>query len=389
MIIELHLLQSYPASNLNRDDVGQPKSVTFGGVPRARISSQSLKRSARTLFQRHGLAEDETGVRTKRLLTDTARKLTDGDGDPAAETVDVVREALRELGFGVAKQDLTEYLLFVGRRASDQLAEFCRSNWSALADVAATRRAAAQKSAAEAKKAEAKIKKVKPDRETVEEARRILDAGRVADIALFGRMIADNKDFNVDAASQVAHAFSTHAVATEFDFYTAVDDIKPDAEAGADMIGTVDFNAACYYRYANLDLGQLARNLPGDKDLLARAAGAWLRSFVHATPSGKQNSTAARTKPETLLTVVREHGAWSLANAFLRPVTGDDLLGDSTKLMLEHFSRLRGFYGDDELRKVTAAAATTELPVLQDSETAASLDELTRRTLEAALEPTA
>jgi CRISPR system Cascade subunit CasC len=384
VIIELHLLQSYPVSNLNRDDVGQPKSVTFGGVQRARISSQSLKRAARMQFQQYGLAEDETGVRTKRLLDAAARTLTPDGEEPTDETIDVVREALRALGFDVAKNDLTEYLLFVGRRASDELAEFCRDNWSELATIAAARREAAQKSTAQTKKA--KDKKVKPDRERVERARRILDASRVADIALFGRMIADNKDFNVDAASQVAHAFSTHAVATEFDFYTAVDDLKPEAEAGADMIGTVDFNAACYYRYANLDLDQLSRNLRGDEDLVARTTSAWLRAFVDATPSGKQNSTAARTKPETLLTVVRDHGAWNLANAFLRPVIGDDLLSESSRRMLDHFARLRGFYGDDQLREVVAAAPTSELPPLEGSNTASSLDELVDLTLSAALE---
>ncbi|GAA0514038.1 hypothetical protein GCM10011581_36920 [Saccharopolyspora subtropica] len=155
------------------------------------------------------------------------------------------------------------------------------------------------------------------------------------------------------------------------------------------MIGTVDFNAACYDRYANLALGQLAKNLRGDEDLIARTAGAWLRAFVNANPSGKQNSTAARTKPETLLTVVRDHGAWNLANAFLRPVIGDDLLGESTRRMLDHFSRLRGFYGDDELRKVIAAAATSELPALEGSDTATSLNELVDRTLGAALEQAA
>ncbi|MBB5157381.1 type I-E CRISPR-associated protein Cas7/Cse4/CasC [Saccharopolyspora phatthalungensis] len=384
MIIELHLLQSFPASNLNRDDVGQPKSVTFGGVLRGRISSQCLKRSARSLFQKHGLDISETGVRTKRLLTETARKL-DGTDTPEAATEDVVREALRELGFGIAKNDLTEYLMFVGHRAVDELAGFCRTNWDAFTDLAAKRHAAAQKSAADAKKIEAKLKKIKPDRERLEEARRILDARRVADIALFGRMVADNKDFNVNAASQVAHAFSTHAVNTEFDYYTAVDDLKPEAEAGADMIGTVDFNAACYYRYANLDLDQLTHNLDNDKDLVERAATAWLRSFIHATPSGKQNSTAARTMPETLLTVVRDHGAWNLANAFLRPVTGTDVLTTSTTRMREHFTQLRGFYGEDEIRQVTAATLSEPVPALAESDTVGSMTELTHRTLTSAL----
>ncbi len=216
MIIELHLLQSSPVSNLNRDDVGQPKTAIFGGYTRARISSQCQKRAARQLFTEYGLDESETAVRTKRLVDKTVDVLAGRGRDPE-QARDVARVGIRMLGFGVDGKDLTQYLLFVGHQAIELLADFCDREWDRLAEAAGDKK---------------KAEKVKPDRETLAEARRILDATRVADVALFGRMIADNKDFNVDAASQVAHAISTHAVANEFDFYTAVDDLKPDAEAG-------------------------------------------------------------------------------------------------------------------------------------------------------------
>lgn len=217
-------------------------------------------------------------------------------------------------------------------------------------------------------------KKAKPDKATQAEVRRILDASRAADIALFGRMIADNKDLNVDAASQVAHAISIHVVATEFDFYTAVDDLKPQAESGADMLGTIDFNSACYYRYANVDLVQLAENLQGDLDLVQRTVRAWLLAFIHAVPSGKQNSTAARTMPDTLLGVVRDHGAWNLANAFLRPVVAEDIMADSTDRLLEHFAKLRGFYGAEHIRTVSAASVSGEIPAAEGVQVVTSLD---------------
>jgi CRISPR system Cascade subunit CasC len=227
----------------------------------------------------------------------------------------------------------------------------------------------------------AKAVKIKPSKEDAAAARRILDASTVADVALFGRMIADNKDFNVDAASQVAHAISTHAVVNEYDYYTAVDDLKPDAESGADMIGTVDFNSACYYRYANLDLDRLTTNLGGDTDLAARAASAWLSAFIHAVPSGKQNSMAARTMPDTLLGVVRDHGAWNLANAFLSPVTDADLMAGSTQRMVDHFTKLRGFYGTTAIRQVAAASVTGDLMLAADEEIAPTLDAFTSRVL--------
>ncbi|MFC9971252.1 type I-E CRISPR-associated protein Cas7/Cse4/CasC [Spirillospora sp. NPDC127200] len=395
MIIELHLLQSFPTSNLNRDDVGQPKSVTFGGVTRGRISSQCLKRSARLLFPRYGLGADETGVRTKRLLLATARLLDGVPGEPADATKDVVREALRELGFEIDDRNLTQYLFFLGREASQHLADYCTAGRDRLEKAAAERRKAAE--AAEkgkAKSAAKPKKKPAPGAAEVAAARHILSAGRAADIALFGRMIANNRDFNVDAASQVAHAISTHAVATEFDYFTAVDDLKAaeaDEDAGADMIGTVDFNAACYYRYANVDLAQLERNLgvrAADDDLVERVATAWIKAFAEATPSGKQNSMAAHTRPEALLAVVRRHSAWNLANAFLRPVEGTDIMGDSIDRMLRHFTQLNGFYGTEEIEAVVGASPTGALPHLDGlakASTESSLAAFADRTVSAAL----
>ncbi|SHG62846.1 type I-E CRISPR-associated protein Cas7/Cse4/CasC [Streptoalloteichus hindustanus] len=381
MIIELHLLQSFPVSNLNRDDVGQPKTATFGGCTRARISSQSLKRAARLLFDQHGLDTAETGVRTKRLLTEAAKVLAER-GKHSDDAVAVAEAGLAALGFGIDKNTkLTEYLLFVGRQAVELLADFCAENWDALLATANKKRGKKGETEDGEKSTKDKAKKAKPDKVTEEKAKRILDARRAVDVAMFGRMIADNKDFNVDAASQVAHAISTHAVANEFDYYTAVDDLKPDDESGADMIGTVDFNAACYYRYANLNLAQLAANLDGDLDLVTRGARAWLSAFVHAVPGGKQNSMAALTLPETLLGVVRERGAWNLANAFLRPVTGSDLMATSTARLAEHFERIRGFYGDSQIRSVTAASLAGDLSSLDNVDVASNLDDFIARVL--------
>ncbi|MGW5050346.1 type I-E CRISPR-associated protein Cas7/Cse4/CasC [Actinokineospora sp. NPDC004072] len=373
MIIELHLLQSFPVSNLNRDDIGQPKTATFGGHTRGRVSSQCLKRSARLLFKEFGLAESETGVRTKRLLGETAKVLTARGRDPE-DTPAVVRVALEQLGFGLdQKKDLTEYLLYVGRSAIEHLAAYCEANWDSL------------HAAAQVRKAGKKPTKVKPDKAAQAEAHRILDARRAADVALFGRMIADNKDFNVDAASQVAHALSTHAVATEFDFYTAVDDLKASDESGADMIGTIDFNAACYYRYCNVDLRQLSHNLSGDADLVDRTTRAWLYAFINAVPSGKQNSMAARTMPDTLLGVVRDHGAWNLANAFLKPVHGvDDVMAASTERLARHFGQLRAFYGDSTIRTVAAASVTGTVPAIDEGDVVSSVDEFVTRLLDGA-----
>lgn len=365
MIIELHLLQSFPVSNLNRDDVGQPKTATFGGHVRGRVSSQSLKRAARLLFNEYGLDDSEVGIRTKRLLDKVVDRLVDEKRD-REQAQAVVTAALQQLGFGLDQsRGLTEYLLYVGQGAIDHLTTNCQERWDTLDKFAAA-------------KTKAQKEKIKPDKAAQAVARRVLDAGRTADIALFGRMIADNKDLNVDAASQVAHAISTHVVATEFDFYTAVDDLKPDAESGADMLGTIDFNSACYYRYANVDLTQLTKNLQGDIDLMQRTARAWLLAFINAVPSGKQNSMAARTMPDTLLGVVRERGAWNLANAFLKPVVDDDIMEGSTRRLVEHFGKLRGFYGGEQIRTAVAASVSGDIPAAEGLQVVGSLDAFTK-----------
>jgi CRISPR system Cascade subunit CasC len=135
----------------------------------------------------------------------------------------------------------------------------------------------------------------------------------------------------------------------EFDFYTAVDDLKTRSEdAGAGMLGTVEFNSACYYRYANIDLEQLRRNLQGDEDLARGTVEAFLRASIAAIPTGKQNSTAAQNPPSLVMAVVRERGLWSQANAFLRPVSpwGDrDLMQGSVAALDAHWGKLTRMYG--------------------------------------------
>jgi CRISPR-associated protein Cas7/Cse4/CasC subtype I-E len=146
---------------------------------------------------------------------------------------------------------------------------------------------------------------------------KIMDGGKAVDLALFGRMLADMPERNQNAACQVAHAISTHAVEREFDFYTAVDDLKPEDTAGADMMGTVEFNSACFYRYAVVDWEKLNENLQGDVELAKKGLKAFLEGFVMAEPTGKQNTFAAHNPPEFVAVSVRSNTApRNLANAF-------------------------------------------------------------------------
>jgi len=352
MLVELHILQNFAPSNLNRDDTGAPKDCEFGGYRRARISSQCLKRAIRTSFRNDGLLEaDSLAVRTRRLVEGELVPRFTGQGRDATEARQVAEAALSSVGISL-KGDNTQYLLFLGQREIDAIEQVCLANWELLVAV--------QNEGADAKKGKKDKKKAMP-KEIGDAIKRSLDGGKAADLALFGRMLADLPVRNVDAASQVAHAISTHRVDAEFDFYTAVDDLQAersgdseaDVDAGAGMLGTIEFNSACYYRYANVDVGQLLANLQGDAELARATLSAFVRASVRAVPTGKQNSMAAHNPPSLVFATVRDTGAQNLANAFVRPVRPSrdgDLIANSVRELGSFQQKLVNMYGDDGLR---------------------------------------
>jgi len=185
------------------------------------------------------------------------------------------------------------------------------------------------------------------------------------DIALFGRMLAEKPALNIDAACQVAHAISTHRVTMEMDFYTAVDDLKPDDTAGAGMMGFIGFDSPCFYRYARIDWHKLVENLNDDVELARRSVEGFLRAVVEAVPTGKQTSFAAHNPPDLLLAVVRGDGmGWSLANAFERPVRPEregGLVGPSVAALDAYWGNLCRAYGSSTLACTAVVALDPEL----------------------------
>ncbi len=345
MFVELHLIQHFAPSNLNRDDTGAPKDCEFGGVRRARISSQCIKRAIRTTFQRERLLSPEhQAIRTKRLLGELADRLV-AAGKDREQALAVAQRLIESLGLALATRqpEKTEYLVFLGRHEVERLANLAAEAWDALAAVDDARSGEQQR-----KKSRSGIPS-----EISRAAHQILDGGKAVDLALFGRMLADLPERNIDAACQVAHAISTNRVTMEFDYYTAVDDLLPEETAGADMIGTVEFNSACYYRYLDVDTEQLVSNLQGDTDLAKAGLCALLQAAVSAIPTGKQNSFAAQNPPSLVFAVVRHRGLWSLANAFVepaRPRDGRDLVQESIRKLDTYWGRLVRMYGTDGIR---------------------------------------
>ena len=351
MFVELHILQNFAPSNLNRDDTGAPKDCEFGGYRRARISSQCLKRAIRTEFRRQALLpEEHLAERTKRVLDELTARLA-RRGKPEAEARQIAEAALSGMKL-LVEAGKTQYLLFLGRTEIDRMVSICEKHWDSLKSAAASTQATAPDKRSRRNR-EAKHDGPKAIPSDIRGAlMRALDGGRAADLALFGRMLADLPDRNIDAASQVAHAISTNRISMEFDFYTAVDDLKPDETPEADMLGTVEFNSACYYRYANVDCDQLARNLDGDRDLARRTVEAFVRASITAIPTGKQNSMAAQNPPSLVFAVVRRAGLWSLANAFVKPVAPTaegDLVENSVRALDRYWGRLTAMYGTEQL----------------------------------------
>lgn len=329
MFIELHLIQNFAPSNLNRDDTNSPKDCEFGGHRRARISSQSLKRAIRfePIFAETTAARN--GERSKWLTRPIKQRLLDaGKSEEDARTVATALVNAYAGKMDARQPEKSSVLVYFSNEEVERIVSALLDNWDAV-------HAGAGKGAAPADLVKELVKETG-------------DRTSAPDIALFGRMLAEKPELNIDAACQVAHAISTHRVSMEMDFYTAVDDLKPDDTAGADMLGTIEFNSACFYRYSNVDLAQLRENLGSDEDLARQTLRAFVRASILAIPSGKQNSMAAHNPPSLVLAVARESGPWNLANAFVRPVwpgRDGDLVGLSVKALDGYWQKLTTMYG--------------------------------------------
>jgi CRISPR system Cascade subunit CasC len=345
-LIEIHALQNFAPSNLNRDDTGAPKDAFFGGARRARISSQCSKRAVRCYFgekKKEGFfSSDELAARTKRVYQAIA-ELLEGKRDKA-EALAKAEIALSYVKLKPAEGGKTQYLLFLGQREIAALAEALHEFWDQIVSVPDESN---EKGKGKSKKATA----AGAPKEIQERIDSIFNGGKAVDVALFGRMLADMPEKNQNAACQVAHAISTHAVEREFDFYTAVDDLKPEDTAGADMMGTVEFNSACFYRYAVVHWEKLVENLQGDTPLAEKGLRAFLEGFVVAEPTGKQNTFAAHNPPEFVAISVRRNTApRNLANAFetaIRVRKDESLTRKSAEELANKARCLQGAFGGE------------------------------------------
>lgn len=302
--VDIHALQTLPPSNINRDDTGSPKSAFFGGVQRQRVSSQAWKSVIRRDFESH-LDRSKLGVRTRLVADKVVARILDlapeFDADLAEKAVVQAFTAVgnskkhvklerQEGEKKISDRAVSNAALFLSNQQIDKLAQAI---------------------------IEANGEKIPP-----KQVKEILNTEHGIEIALFGRMVAEAADFNVDAACQVAHALSVHGSEPDFDYYTAVDDVvrASDDATGAGMIGTIEMASSTFYRYANINLDALNANL-GDASASVEATLAFVRAFIDSMPTGKQNSFAARTLPDAVIVTVRNDRPISYVNAFEKAIT--------------------------------------------------------------------
>lgn len=281
LYVDFHVLQTVPPSCINRDDTGSPKTAIYGGVTRARVSSQAWKHAMRQAFVEESLLDEEdVGKRTKKVT-----ELVEKEIAALAPEKDAAKLAKKTLDNAGIKNDEkgTKALFFISQ-----------AQIKALAQLAVE---------------ECADKK---------EYKKALSTAPSVDIALFGRMVADDPSLNFDAAAQVAHSISTHAVQNEYDYFTAVDDCQVEDNAGAGHLGTVEYNSATLYRYATVNVMELERHLGAKK--AAEVVRSFGEAFIRSMPTGKQNTFANRTLPDAVYVTIREDQPVNLCGAFERAV---------------------------------------------------------------------
>ncbi len=367
MLIEIHAIQNHAPSNLNRDDLGAPKTCYFGGVLRSRISSQCIKRSIRMSEQFRALLG---GVATRRL----AQLISEGQSDSLAS-----ERAMNILKIcGIAPKDKVK-----GKNSEEEASEDDKS----AGRVFTTRKAVQQMSAllngngmSDAKLA-------------AEFAKIIAEEVAAPDMALCGRMLEPKKakkekkgksededqnqdtnekgvwkglDLNVDAALQVGHAFSTHEARPEVDYFVAADDVRGE-DSGAAFVDEAMFSSACFYKYFSINWELLVRNLHGNEELAAHTVGAFIRAAALSNPTGKQNSFAAHNPPDGIL-VELKHTPISYANAFAKPASqgSRDIISQSIAQLAQYAHDMDTGYGQPEQRFWFSPNLRNPLTIIQN-----------------------
>jgi CRISPR system Cascade subunit CasC len=331
--IQLHILTSYAPSNLNRDDLGRPKTAKMGGFDRLRVSSQSLKRNWRVSDTFQEAMSGHIGIRSKRFGNQLFDALVAGGVKDKSATAWAGSIAGV---FGKLKKSSLEIEQLAHISPSEQAAAMALVNLL-----------------------------IDEQREATADELKLLKADEMAvDIALFGRMLASSPEFNVEAACQVAHAISVHSVVVEDDYFTAVDDLNDGKiDSGSAHIGESGFAAAVFYSNICINKTQLIENLNGNEVLANKAIQSLTEAAVKVSPKGKQNSFASHAYASYVLAEKGEQQPRSLSASFLKPITGDDQIGLAIQALEQQVQNFDKVYGEcaDERYAMNAVAGAGRL----------------------------
>lgn len=336
LYVDFHILQTVPPSCINRDDTGSPKTAVYGGVLRARVSSQAWKHAMRAAFAEN--AQLDVGKRTKKaaeLVKEQILVL-----DPEQKKADkMAKEALKYVGIKSDDKKGTDALIFISSAQAKALAELVVGGCT--------------------------------KDEEYEEA---LIENPSADMVLFGRMVAQKASLKYDAAAQVAHSISTHAVQNEYDYFTAVDDCQVEDNAGAGHLGTVEYNSSTLYRYATVNVMELAGRLGAAQ--AAETVRAFGEAFLFSMPTGKQNTFANRTLPDAIYVTLREDQPVNLCGAFERavPRSAQGYAAPSKAALVQYAQQMYSSFAEAPAQSFTVGSGLEELAPAQTAK--AMLDAL-------------
>ena len=306
--VDLHVLQPLPPSCVNRDDTGSPKTATYGGTTRARVSSQAWKHAMRLMFKEL-FSKEDLAQRTKLPQDLVCEKIAALDSSLNGKKL--AKEALKNAGIKIdEKKEQTDALLFISHAQAAALAKLAVEHAN---------------------------NPEQDDKSYKEACKTALNENPSFEIALFGRMVASDPSLNYDAAAQVAHSISTHTVHTEYDYFTAVDDRAGDDTAGAAHLDTTEFNSSTLYRYATVNVTELQKSLG---EMTPEVVADFAKAFFLSMPTGKQNSFANRTLPDLAYITVRTDQPVNLVGAFENPVkAGGDGYGLASEKRLVEYAQ--------------------------------------------------
>ena len=323
-------IRDRPPSCVNRGEDGSPKIAVYGGTTRARISSQSLKRATRQYFIEH-TDKSMLGKRTLELSGFILRKMKELDtninNEDDEENLIIIDEAIEAAGFSLDKKKENKHklsaLYFIGDKQAEEIAKFILSEEYKIAN---------------------KNEKNKLAKENIRE---IIKNNIAIDIKLFGRMLAGDMELTEDATCQVAHAISTNEVSEEFDFFTAVDEIKE--TSGSGMIGTTEYNSSTMYRFATINVHELLLQLNGDMDTLIKTLNLFVKGFALSMPTGKINAFGNQTVPQLVLVSLRTDRPVSFVSAFEATVkdSSNGYTKESVERLFDEMGKSRAFVDEE------------------------------------------